>query len=420
MKLTKIVASALAFSTALGIAGCNSHNKKKDREEIDSLVQDYVEAMREFDYEPLAEVTAIDFEKEYSWFINVTDYPNTDFLDEFTYEYCKYTASTIEADYDIEDIEFEEDEATLKVTFSIVDWTSVCWGTFDDTESMLDVLKNTDERRTIKDKLTFEYSDGEWELVKSKSFTDIMIFYCNTPALYSYYEWIDETEPEPEPTESTQPEPVTHEQFLGAMDYYHYELIVSSDSIIAMQNSYMDKLCFEHDFNGDGSPEMCYFARNPGTGDSYLEYCEYIPLSDGIVFNYIAIPDACINPDKDGSFVLYATEKEFVFTCSYTEDNKTIVETEVYNFSSFPEGYYRLEKDLATGKEECFTNLGKDYGEDDPMDVSQYNSVIKDLTDRASLIFVERNNDLQFAPGISHLDELRTYEEAVEYYESFQ
>ena len=156
MKLTKIVASALAFSTALGIAGCNSHNKKKDREEIDSLVQDYVEAMREFDYEPLAEVTAIDFEKEYSWFINVTDYPNTDFLDEFTYEYCKYTASTIEADYDIEDIEFEEDEATLKVTFSIVDWTSVCWGTFDDTESMLDVLKNTDERRTIKDKLTFE------------------------------------------------------------------------------------------------------------------------------------------------------------------------------------------------------------------------------------------------------------------------
>ena len=40
MKLTKIVASALAFSTALGIAGCNSHNKKKDREEIDSLVQD--------------------------------------------------------------------------------------------------------------------------------------------------------------------------------------------------------------------------------------------------------------------------------------------------------------------------------------------------------------------------------------------
>ena len=107
---------------------------------------------------------------------------------------------------------------------------------------VLDVLKNTDERRTIKDKLTFEYSDGEWELVKSKSFTDIMIFYCNTPALYSYYEWIDETEPEPEPTESAQPEPVTHEQFLGAMDYYHYELIVSSDSIIAMQNSYMDKL----------------------------------------------------------------------------------------------------------------------------------------------------------------------------------
>ena len=53
------------------------------------------------------------------------------------------------------------------------------------------------------------------------------------------------------------------------------------------------------------------------------------------------------------------------------------------------------------------------------MDVGQYNSVIKDLTDRASLIFVERNNDLQFAPGISHLDELRTYEEAVEYYESF-
>ena len=284
---------------------------------------------------------------------------------------------------------------------------------------MLDILKSTNDKSKVEDKLYFEYKDGSWVLVKSKKFFDLMLFYCNTPDLITEDEWTDDTDPYTEPDTTTPIETVTYDQFLGAMDYYLYELMVCGEYFKAM-NEYMDVICFEYDYNGDGSPEMCVFGKNAEADVCYVEFCEYIPSMDGICFYNYDIPEACVNPDEYGSYSLFITGDKIVLMYSYIEGDMFISETQVLGYNFFPVAYYRSEIDLTSDSEVCYSGECKEYGDEEPMDADEYYDAIEELIDSATLIFMQCNCEEQFAPGTAYCEEVRTYDEAVEYYESFQ
>ena len=433
MKKSGLLCVSLCAVLIMSSAGCNltggigkTKNKKQDVEEIEELVEEYVDALQAWDYEPLKTITSFDLDHTYSWLKNTIDWqkdgaPGSQ--ENFEYEYCKYVASTIEADYDLDDLLIDDDEADLDIVFSTVRWTDVCWNDYENTESLLSDLTKVRERVEVSDELVIKKVDGEWIIKKSDNLFDLMLFYCNTPDLISSQgtDWTAEwTEEQPE--ESLRlPDPVTPEQYNRAMEYNVYELYVSEENIEAFEERYFKESCGEYDFDGNGAPEVIYFGWMEDYG-AYFQITVYETEADGVYFCYSDIPSECVDPEGNGSLVMYVTDKELVVTYSYVDNETYICETTVFNKILFPDAYYRCEKDLKAGTESYYTNYIKDLDDDDVMSASEYNAALMDYASRAEVIIYSKGytpGSTVESPKISAAyDEWRTHDEMCDYYES--
>lgn len=433
MKKRGIVLVCLCLAVIIGSTGCNLIKKtaKEDKltdediEEIGELMEDYVDALRNWEYEPLYDLTTLDLDGKDSWLPNSIQMqrdaePGSERADEF--EYCKYIASTIEADYDLDDLEFDNGKAFLEVDFSTVYWAEVSWQEYKNANGMVSDLKRTDKKEHVSDEITFKKVDGEWKITRTESLFDLLLFYCNTPRLSGAdVEYTDYVETEPEVTQTFNIVPVTEEQYINAMDYNHYELYISQDNIEAFEERYFEESCGDFDFDGNGATESIYFGYMEDYGP-YFSITVYDPEADGVYFCYNTLPDACIDPDGDGSFVMYVTDNGMVVTYSYEEDGFYKCETIVYNKIFFPDSYYRYEKDLSTGSENYYTNFIQGLSDDDVISAGEYETVIGNCANSANVIVYNKG----FAPGscieapqasITY-DEWRTRDEMSDYYES--
>ena len=169
MKKRGIVLVCLCLAVIIGSTGCNLIKKI---EEIGELMEDYVDALRNWEYEPLYDLTTLDLDGKESWLSNSIQMqrdaePGSERAAEF--EYCKYIASTIEADYDLDDLEFDNGKAFLEVDFSTVYWAEVSWQEYKNANGMVSDLKRTDKKEHVSDEITFKKVDGEWKITRTES-----------------------------------------------------------------------------------------------------------------------------------------------------------------------------------------------------------------------------------------------------------
>ena len=115
----KVAAAVLALAMTAGIAGCDK--TKKHQEQIGELMDNYVEAFMFHDADDILELTNWDEDaKEYKEIKNTFDR-----VEESMYDYEEYIYSTIEINYDMDDLDLKEKKATLEFEYEIVDWEQV-------------------------------------------------------------------------------------------------------------------------------------------------------------------------------------------------------------------------------------------------------------------------------------------------------
>ena len=141
MKIKKIVSAVLCVAVIAGFAGCTESKKPTNESLISSVVNEYGEALEDFDGKAVLDLT--------KWNKGCENYTKTkELLDITLYDTdiqsCYRTiASTIKLDYKIADIEVKDKKASLELTYKMVDWESVFYDEngFSGYEEVVDALR---------------------------------------------------------------------------------------------------------------------------------------------------------------------------------------------------------------------------------------------------------------------------------------
>ncbi len=155
--LKKAAAAVLAMAMAAGFTGC-FNSEKKNIDAVIKVTDKYVEALSNFDAEGVLELSNWDEDdeeyQEVSKLLDLDFYSTQVTKEEI--EYYKYIASTITYSSDDGRITLEDDEATLKIQYKLVNWKPVFAETYDDFDEVLKALKDCDDTITVKETLNFK------------------------------------------------------------------------------------------------------------------------------------------------------------------------------------------------------------------------------------------------------------------------
>ena len=164
--VAKSVAAALSFCMLAGMTGCDGFQKKKPKEVIGGIMEDYEEAIEDMDADAIIDLTGWGSKDKQSQVIrDCFDYDVAESLEK---DYYEFFASTVELDYDVRELEIDGDEAVLEVEYSIIDWEEV----FDDLTQygpamdLDDISADDYGTNTVDGKIYFERDGKEWIITK--------------------------------------------------------------------------------------------------------------------------------------------------------------------------------------------------------------------------------------------------------------
>ncbi len=444
MKYKKIIASFLCVAITAGFAGCD--NTKKDREAISKIIDACEDAFKEDDFEAFADLT--NWDEDDKAYQQVEKAMNFDFEGDDYYRDCySLIFDSIEIDYDIEDIEFKGDKASISVKYEVLDWKDVNFKVNDLYLTYKDAIEDEKDTISIKGKIDFKHVDGEWKINKITNLDELFSFngliiepdYVPTPAP-------DPTESQPtvsDPTgtQPTETQPVTTEptgtsettafadSYGKAMASFKTILERNREAIQLTEAVFGINAVGFCDLDGNGLPELYFIADDGNDYSASLHIFEYKEYA-GEAVEIIMSPEI-ITQGQASNYIIYLTDKELIVTYTYGESYSFTVCSDMFALGDreggcekwdLCEAYSRetfTDYDPATDTETVtkhFSHNGTQLTED------QYMTEMKDFTNRTvislSQKFVLSSNDPEY--GLMSKPSCRTfgYGLAIEYVES--
>ena len=178
----KITAVILCFAMVIGMAGCKDKSRDKDIAEIEKLVSEYSQALKDYDLKALYRISTLEDDESFNWWLlPVMDEQklianNGEEKGKWYFEFFKAIASTIAVEYDMKKVEFSGERAYLKVKYKIVFWDGIVKGEYTDKESLVKRIKEEKDVETYNDTIDFMIIDGQWKIVSTKSIRQLFNF----------------------------------------------------------------------------------------------------------------------------------------------------------------------------------------------------------------------------------------------------
>ena len=394
MKLKKITAAVLCFAFAAGIAGCTEKNKVSPEDSIDSIMEDYTEALQDFDGWAVLDLTGWDDDdREYREIEELLDIGNYDRDVQGCY---KIIASKMKVDYDMDDVKLKETKASLNVTYELIDWKMTfakgCAG-YEDMEARLKELKPVVE---MEGKISFVFEDGEWKISKITELPHVFSFTEEKPWVLTGTEPTEPTVTEPSATDTVSTETKT-DDISEIIDAAVYHLQANEAPIRAVEDSFHEDAVGVYDINGDGITELYYLACDANYGGEVYSADLYIAVYNEFAGEYvrqIVVPQVIYQAADGGCYIMFITDKELIITHSGGEESMYTTETEVFDLNSWTSvarykriSYYDYNpvSGIETYTYEYFLN-------GNPMMQDDYNSVMTDYINRTQMV-IDRNSD---------------------------
>ena len=336
MKYKRVIAALLCVAMTAGTAGvtgCRSNATAKDKEQIEDLMESYVEALNDLDSDSLLDLTNWDDDdKDYEAVEELLD------LEKYENRYGKgyldcagYIASTIVIDYKSEDIVFKDNKATLKVEYELIDWGKVySVDDYWDFSEVVDALKKAKSTIQIKGKLSFELEDGEWKISDISKLEDTLDFLNVPPTIFSL-------DPEPKPTDTTETTPDPSTEYLTQVYYDSVEVYLGilteyETEIKKAEEIYNKDFVNIYDMNADGILDLIFVSADDPSDDYSTASLHIYTYDDvnGYAYEVITIPEICYMAEG-GSFIITVCYGMIVITVYHGEEAHRQVDTYVYD-----------------------------------------------------------------------------------------
>lgn len=421
MKLSKITAVILCGAFIIGTAGCTDKKKPSAEDSIESIMEDYEEALCDFDADGVLVLT--DWDDDDRSYREIEELLDIGSYDENMQECYRTIASSIRLDYDIDDIKVKESKASLAFNYKLTDWVSVyCKGPFDSFDEVNGALKTAKETSKISGKINFVLDDGEWKISKITDIRQVFAFTLEKPEV--------KTEPgitETSSTESSSTEPRV-DDISGILESGVFHLQQYETAIRGVEDAFRTDACGVYDINQDGIPEIYYIAS-----DAYYEgsvysgdlYISTFNFQDREYVRQIVVPGVIYMAAGGGTYMMYVTDKEIIVTHGGGEESLYHVETEVFDLNwKFVARYrrdiyydYNPESNLETYTYEYFLN-------DSIISQDTYNAQMTDYINRTEVI-LDRNytpltNDIEYPLIGKPTVGMMGYYEAIDYIRSLK
>lgn len=441
MKFKKVIASVLCVAITAGFAGCD--NKKKDREAIGEILDKCEESFQDDDYESFLELTDWDEDdKSYQQAEKIMHFGFDG--DDYSWDCYSIIFDSIKIDYDLEDIQFKGDKASISVKYGVLDWNDVYFKVSTLNLTYKQAIEDIKDTISIKGKIDFKLEDGEWKISKITNLDELFSFNglvkplenIPTPAP-------DPTETQPtvsDPTEPSETKPVNTEpggtngtafadSYGKAMASFKTILERNREAIQLTETVFGINAVGFCDLDGNGLPELYFIADDGNDYSASLHVFEYKEYA-GEAVEIIMSPEI-ITQGQASNYIIYLTDKELIVTYTYGESYSFTVDTDMFALGDREDGcekwdlceaYSRetfTDYDPATDTETVtkhFSHNGTKLTED------QYMTEMKDFTNRTvtslSQKFVLSSNDPEY--GLMSKPSCRTfgYGLAIEYVES--
>lgn len=430
MSFKKLLAAVLAVSMTAGFAGCKKTGNSKETNEIEALLDSYVNSLRDLDADKMLSLTNWDTaDGEYRKTKMMFDYEEFGSLVGPAAWYSMDTiASSIIINYNSDDIKFDGDTAEMNVEYEMIDWQKAYYD--DDAKTFsdfCDLLRDMEKTTEIKGKITFVNEDDEWMITNITKLNEVLGFVDvirNTPDEKLHP---SDTEPTGETTAETTSEETTagtdfsdsYDRAIAAyvelLDYFQSEL----DAF------YMDfdtKPCGLYDIDGNGIPELYIFIEEEGEEFkegkfmlyTYNEYAgEAVPL---LSYPRLTFTGA----QSGGDYIVYVTSDRVIFVMNDGEEALSYVTTDVFDMDMNSEGSFKrnvyYEYDPVNDEEKYTYEYFKGT---ETISEEDYNDAMSSYVRDAKMILA---SDYHFAsdepeymlisvPGVTTL----TYQEMVKY-----
>lgn len=384
MGIKKAVAATLSAAMLLGFTGCDAFGVRKGMGVMHGRLTNFNEALNKLDYVAAREQT--------DWTEDDEDYAAIEQLFDTSYygdvagegfvNCTEYIASTITMKFDVTSVNSYYYNATLDVTYEMVDWQSVYVVSHDNYDEVLEALKNCEDKITIESTVTFENVDEkvDWRICRINDLSEVMAFVYALPNI-----------PAPAAEEGA-------ERFDTAVGSYFYTLTNARAEIEKVENLFGIAACGTYDINSDGVPELYYVTEDREDKSGKFCICYYDEstgsTAEGLtVSNFISIEFAPKN------YSVFMTDTELVIIHGYEDDQTFYYVADVYDFDLNPiTSYYcaqQYEFDPSTGTEVLMAKYVKGGSVD--MTAEEFLSEFNGITDRAQVVLL--NNYRPFDNG---------------------
>lgn len=344
MRIKKIVAVVLAVFMAVGFSGCDKN--KKDRKEIENLLEDYIAAVNDFDLDGVVELS--DWDEDAATYAIFRETLGYEFKSDEQKTFYKSIASTITLNYESEDIEIDGDIASLNAEYEIVNWSAAIRGeSFSDLKELLSLIRNCDEIRTVRVRFNFAKVDGEWKLHQISNVSDLLDFIISLKNITLENPGTVETDPS-DPTDDPQPSGNTG-SFFGYPEVAGEYIRVLEENKTAIDNFHVDfnrKPCGVYDINGDGTAELYFFAEEEGEGEGFKKGTFYVytfdPESGKAVPVVVAKDVAKTGVQSGGDYVVFVSGGKLGIMYTDGEEALFSYETDIFSldFTNETDEYY--------------------------------------------------------------------------------
>ncbi len=181
----RITAAVLSVAMVFVFAGCDIFGVRQSMGAMFDRLANFNKALNELDFEAAKEYT--------NWTGEDEDYKEAEALFDTSdlgdkagegFVSCtEYIASTIVMKYDVTSAHIDDNQASLDVTFEMVDWRSVYNDPHDSFEEVLEDLKACEDRITVEAVVVFENVDGQkdWRISEINDIDEVMSFVYTIP-----------------------------------------------------------------------------------------------------------------------------------------------------------------------------------------------------------------------------------------------
>ena len=341
MNLKKITTVTLASAMLMGATGCNLENKRQI-DAILNVTDKYVEALNKFDAEGILELT--NWDEDSDEYKEVKDLLNLDFystqVTKEELECYEYIASTIEYGYENGRITIEDDKASFKIQYTMVDWKNVFKDSYTRYEDVLPALKNCSDKIRVKDTLEFEKVKGEWKLTKTSQIKEAFSFVFALPNVDLSGSGS---------SGNTAPTDASHDSdsYKKAKEAYLKILEENKANIVEASRKFNMIPCGIYDIDDNGIPELFFFSGV----DNDLFYSATLLIftyneNAGEAMLVVEQPLIVYEGASGGMYQVYVTPSNLLITTAGGEESDFRYTTDVYNFNWEKE--YSLRRNVIT------------------------------------------------------------------------